>query len=133
MIPCRSPSSQPAGFVTYTSDAIHHTQLTALKPATKYFYKVAGGTAVESFSTLPAVGPIGFFSFVAIGDLGQTADSALTVQHALTDEDAKVVLLLLLLLVLLLLLLTRTRRWCCTRATWPTPTAPRSAGTHTLR
>lgn len=87
------PRNTTAGFVTYTSDKIHHCPLTGLAAGQLYFYQPAGATAVYNFTTLPAVGQTAKpFAFIAIGDLGQTPDSVKTVAHAMQDKDAQIIL-----------------------------------------
>jgi len=90
------------GRANYTSGLIHHVTLAGLQPATQYYYVCGGDTStgtgsvvahgsptpssptsgVQSFTTLPAAGDPGAAPLTVgiIGDLGQTSDSAVTVQ-----------------------------------------------------
>ncbi len=106
------PRDHAGGFVTYTSNLIHHVELTSLQPSTVYYYLVAGmrpedieSDGIPSFETMPPVAGISTssgggggggsrfpFTFIAMGDLGQTKDSAETVQHAMADKDARLIL-----------------------------------------
>eukprot|EP00755_Sulcionema_specki_P006444 Sspe_Gene.35491::Locus_17189_Transcript_1_1_Confidence_1.000_Length_2057::g.35491::m.35491 len=68
----------------YTSQWIHHVTISPLKTSTRYYYKVggaAGWSSELSFTTLPAVGKETPLTLALIGDLGQTENSSMTVQH----------------------------------------------------
>ena len=88
------------GLANYTSGLINHVTLAGLQPATQYFYVCGDASdsadnvarrpltpssptsSVQSFTTLPAAGDAGTapLTLGIIGDLGQTSDSAVTVQ-----------------------------------------------------
>lgn len=73
-------------FHNYTSGFIHHVVISDLEFNTKYFYKVGEeeeGAREFFFTTPPAPGPDTPYAFGVIGDLGQTFDSATTVEHYL--------------------------------------------------
>ena len=73
----------------YTSGAIHMVSLTGLSPATRYYYEVGAagaGSSERSFVSSPGIGAIYPYTLGAIGDLGQTANSAATVAHILASS-----------------------------------------------
>lgn len=92
---------------TYSSDFIHHIDVIGLEPETTYLYSVGLQKTYQNgfyplgefnFTTAPSVG---FFpgyahdqplTFAVIGDLGQTSDSASTVDHILAEPDIAAVL-----------------------------------------
>jgi len=84
---------------TYKSGFIHHVKIVNLVPGTIYAYRVGSNAAekgvstVRKFRTLPAVGDLSRpMAFAVVGDLGQTAYSAQTVQHVAEDPDLQIVL-----------------------------------------
>ncbi|XP_061336382.1 purple acid phosphatase 22-like [Gastrolobium bilobum] len=62
----------------YHSGKIHNVVIGPVKPSTTYFYRCGGSGPEFSFKTPPPKLPI---EFVVIGDLGQTEDTASTLQH----------------------------------------------------
>jgi hypothetical protein len=83
-------------FYNYTSGFIHHVVIAGLEFNTKYYYKIGHGTdgAREFFfTTPPAPGPDTPYTFGAIGDLGQTYDSAATLEHYLQSYGQAVLYL----------------------------------------
>ena len=71
---------------SYTSGQIHHATLTGLKPATVYYYRVAGGADEFNFTSSPGVGAfypykIGFFA-----DIGEGANADSTVAHMIAGS-----------------------------------------------
>ncbi len=78
----------------YTSPFIYHFVMAALAPSTRYYYQCGATTgsasAVLSFTTAPAVGASTPLVVGLIGDLGQTSDSAVTVQHMMADPTIQV-------------------------------------------
>lgn len=82
-------------FYNYTSAFIHHVVVSDLKFDTKYFYKVGeGDDAREFFFMTPAApGPDTPYTFGVIGDLGQTYDSAATLEHYLQSYGQSVLFL----------------------------------------
>lgn len=79
-------------FVMYTSPFIHHVHLTGLEPSAEYYYQIHGASEVNSFVTPPAPGDDRLLTMVMVGDLGQTEDSAATVQHLNEEKQASVML-----------------------------------------
>lgn len=76
---------------SYTSPYLFFATLPNLQPATTYFYRVAGEAGLRNFTTAPQIGPDVPFSFVLIGDLGQTSDSADTLSHVQQESDAQAI------------------------------------------
>jgi hypothetical protein len=81
----------------YESGVIHHVTLDNLSPATTYYYQCGdfslGYTSgLEEFTTTPAVGNGEPFSFAVVGDLGQTTDTASTINHILSNPDMQLIL-----------------------------------------
>jgi hypothetical protein len=81
----------------YESGVIHHVTIHNLKPATTYFYRCGdfslGFTSgVESFTTMPPVGDVNQFSFGVVGDMGQTTDTASTINHILSNPSLGMIL-----------------------------------------
>jgi len=72
----------------YTSGQLHHATLTGLKPATTYFYKVAGATQEYSFTSSPGVGPLFPFTIGFFADIGENADADRTVQHLIAGAGS---------------------------------------------
>ncbi|KAM7479338.1 hypothetical protein LguiA_027551 [Lonicera macranthoides] len=72
-------------FYDYTSGYIHHCTIKNLKFNTKYYYAVGIGVGHTSrtfwFTTPPKVGPDVPYTFGVIGDLGQSYDSNMTLNH----------------------------------------------------
>jgi len=71
----------------YTSGYIHHVTVTDLKPETKYSYQCGDSTTMSAtfaFTTPPQVGPTAPFRFGVMGDMGQTNNSAATMQHIIS-------------------------------------------------
>jgi hypothetical protein len=72
--------------------------MAALAPSTRYYYQCGATTgsasAVLSFTTTPAVGASTPLVVGLIGDLGQTSDSAVTVQHMMADPTIQLSLLI---------------------------------------
>ncbi|KAJ9468871.1 Purple acid phosphatase 18 [Diplonema papillatum] len=77
----QSASKEPV----YTSPDIFHGQLTNLTCGGQvHTYKVGGNPTWSdeyTFTTLPCLGPDVPFSFALMGDLGQTVNSSMTVDH----------------------------------------------------
>lgn len=69
----------------YTSPYLHHAFLSGLPLASTVYYRVGGSasgySSVMNFSTHPGVGPNIPLRFAVIGDLGQTNNSADTLNH----------------------------------------------------
>ena len=83
----------------YQSGVIHHVVLEGLSPSTTYFYQCGdtsigdeGMSGVKNFKTLPAVGDKKPITFGVVGDLGQTSDSEVTVEHMLENERLQLIL-----------------------------------------
>ena len=85
----------------YTSGFIHKVFLENLKPDTAYTYRLPTMLSTGTFRTLPAAAASGAaanafgaypFAFGALGDLGQTDDSALTVAAVAADETLRALL-----------------------------------------
>ncbi|XP_043703036.1 purple acid phosphatase-like isoform X1 [Telopea speciosissima] len=74
-------------YYNYTSGFIHHTTLLNLDYNTKYYYEVGVGNTTRQFyfTTPPPVGPDVPYTFGLIGDLGQTYDSNMTLDHYIND------------------------------------------------
>lgn len=79
----------------YTSDTIFHASLDSLSSSTTYHYYI-GSTEEDcnefSFTTAPAVGDRKEFVFGIVADLGQTSDSAKTVDQLDKDLEVQVIL-----------------------------------------
>lgn len=81
----------------YESGTIHHVQLTNLLPSTQYFY-ICGDIETNTksnlynFTTPSIVGSFYPATFGVVGDLGQTTDSELTLQHLSKSKDIQVIL-----------------------------------------
>lgn len=90
------PRNTTGGFVGYKSGLIRHMQLTDLKADTLYYYQIEESSVLSellSFTTLPEVGASSYpVNFIAMGDLGQTEDSRMTVARALLDSNAHMIL-----------------------------------------
>lgn len=71
---------------SYTSPFLFNVTISGLDANTAYYYRVAGASATFRFATAPPVGWAGSLVFALVGDLGQTEDSAATVQHVLADK-----------------------------------------------
>ena len=95
--PARARTSQ-YNDTKYTSPFIYHFVMAALAPSTRYYYQCGATTgsasAVLSFTTTPAVGASTPLVVGLIGDLGQTSDSAVTVQHMMADPTIQLSLLI---------------------------------------
>jgi hypothetical protein len=81
----------------YQSGVIHHVLIENLSPSTTYFYQCGdfslGYTSgVSSFITAHQVGDISPFSFAVLGDLGQTTDSASTLNHIINNPNMGMIL-----------------------------------------
>lgn len=74
----------------YNSDCLHHVSLPSLQPSTKYYYKAGGDekdSTVYSFTTAPVKGTGYPLNIAVLGDLGQTDDSMITVNHINDQSD----------------------------------------------
>lgn len=76
-------------FGNYSSNYIYHVTLNNLQPNTKYYYSCASSGTINYFTTLPKDLPI---KLGIIGDLGQTEDSLLNINHILKDKEIKMIL-----------------------------------------
>jgi predicted phosphodiesterase len=77
----------------YESNYIHHTLIPELEPSTQYFYICGSNTSYPlNFTTLPGVGDPNPLIFGIIGDLGQTDDSLITVNHLSNDKTIQMIL-----------------------------------------
>lgn len=86
----------------YFSPIIHHVTLTNLLPNQVYFYQCGDHNLINeyddavsgilSFKTLPRIGNKDPISFAVIGDLGQTDDSKVTVDHILENQKLEMIL-----------------------------------------
>ena len=82
----------------YQSGYFHHVTLPDLKPKTTYFYQlgdffIGNVSGILSFRTLPESGDTSTqINFSVIGDLGQTEDSQITMQHTLEEYDSHMIL-----------------------------------------
>jgi predicted phosphodiesterase len=76
---------------------IHTVFFGIQQPVTKYYYQCgsasAGISGVFSFTTTPAPGPNVPVVLGLLGDLGQTPDSATTVQHIMSDQSIQMTFL----------------------------------------
>lgn len=76
---------------SYVSPYIHHALMTGLPANTRIFYQVgspsAGWSAVQNVTSHPGVGifPV---RFGVVGDLGQTDNSANTIQHLMQGASS---------------------------------------------
>jgi hypothetical protein len=93
-----SYSFKAADYGTYTSGQLHTAYLKKLKPDTLYSYKCGDSatddwSAVYQFRTLPVSAPTTQTPFVigVVGDLGQTEDSMITVEHLQADSEMSVI------------------------------------------
>jgi hypothetical protein len=83
----------------YKSGYIHHVLLTDLQPNTQYYYQ-CGDFLMESlskvlqFKTLPKPGDSNKagLTFGVIGDIGQTENSVLTVNHLMNEPEVSMIL-----------------------------------------
>ena len=81
----------------YQSGYFHHVTLSNLHPTTTYYYQlgdfsVGNVSGILSFETLPLPGDHKPINFAVIGDLGQTQDSQVTMQHTLEEFDSHMIL-----------------------------------------
>ncbi|KAI5059915.1 hypothetical protein GOP47_0024335 [Adiantum capillus-veneris] len=65
----------------YRSGQIHNVVLRNLSSSTLYFYKCGGEGLEYAFRTPPAIDPETSITFAMAGDLGQTDDTRLTLNH----------------------------------------------------
>lgn len=79
-------------FLLYRSGQIHNVVLQNLSPSTVYFYKCGGEGLEYAFKTPPAVDPKASIMFAIAGDMGQTDDTRLTLNH-IQQSDYDVLLL----------------------------------------
>jgi len=73
----------------YTSEFIHHVQLSQLESNTRYFYKVGSSGQVTSFLTPPAVSRDAKLVFAIMGDLGQTNNSNATIHQVISSINTR--------------------------------------------
>lgn len=77
----------------YTSRYIHHVQLTNLEYSTLYYYQCEDETReINHFFTGPEPGSNEIYSFGVIGDIGQTTDTELTLEHMKRNKDVQTIL-----------------------------------------
>ncbi|KAJ9147019.1 hypothetical protein P3X46_029225 [Hevea brasiliensis] len=81
-------------YYNYTSGYIHHATIKKLKYNTRYFYELGSHKATRRFSfvTPPEVGPDVPYTFGIMGDLGQTYDSNITLEHYISNRKAQTML-----------------------------------------
>ncbi|KDP32671.1 hypothetical protein JCGZ_13669 [Jatropha curcas] len=81
-------------YYNYNSGYIHHATIKRLQYNTKYFYEIGSDESTRrfSFTTPPEVGPDVPFTFGIMGDLGQTYDSNITLEHYVSNPKAQAML-----------------------------------------
>jgi predicted phosphodiesterase len=81
-------------FNVYQSGTIHHVELNNLKPNTQYFYKCGDKNQSElnTFITGLSVGSFLPITFGVLGDLGQTNDSSMTINHISNNKNIQLIL-----------------------------------------
>jgi hypothetical protein len=84
-------------YKVYESGTIHHVELINLQPSTSYYYACGDigletTTNIQMFTTTTNVGSFEPFMFGIVGDLGQTTDSEVTLDHMLNNKDIKMIL-----------------------------------------
>ncbi|XP_002534135.2 purple acid phosphatase 5 [Ricinus communis] len=81
-------------YYNYTSGYIHHATIKRLQYDTKYFYELGSHKTARrfSFTTPPEVGPDVPYTFGIMGDLGQTSDSNITLEHYVSNPSAQTML-----------------------------------------
>lgn len=76
----------------YTSGYFHHILLNGLMPDTQYYYLCGDAMDIHHFTTLPSIGNSAPLHFAVLGDLGQTSDSAATINHIQTNSHIQMIL-----------------------------------------
>lgn len=81
----------------YESGTIHHVELTNLKPSTQYFYVCGDNMSgiqsnIFNFTTTSYVGSFYPATFGVVGDLGQTIDSEITLNHISNNKNIQLIL-----------------------------------------
>ena len=79
----------------YTSKYIHHVELKGLEPSTTYHYQCSCYNIVSEtnyFITGTEPGDSIVYSFGIIGDIGQTSDTELTLNHMRLNRDVQTIL-----------------------------------------
>lgn len=81
----------------YESGTIHHVELTNLKPSTQYFYVCGDNISgiqsnIFNFTTTSYVGSFYPATFGVVGDLGQTIDSEITLNHISNNKNIQLIL-----------------------------------------
>lgn len=79
----------------YASKNIHHVEISSLESSTLYYYQCGSYneySEINTFITGSKPGDKTIYSFGVIGDIGQTTDTELTLQHMKRNKDVQTIL-----------------------------------------